>query len=83
VLAEVLQHVNQCIPHLTRGAQHARVIPVRPHGPAAADRAIDGAGHADGETLEPAHEGRVAVSFDEEVQVVELHAELEQAEAPP
>ena len=49
------------------------MIPIREDPPAAAERAIDRTGDADGEPLEPADELRGRVGLYQQMQVVTLH----------
>jgi hypothetical protein len=54
------------------------MIPVGPHRPTPAERAIDRLGNPDGETLNTAAQsGRFC--FDEKMDVISLDAEVEQA----
>jgi hypothetical protein len=52
----VVDHVGQRIPHLARCAERARVIPVVPDGPTAAERAVDGPGDTHREPLDAERE---------------------------
>jgi hypothetical protein len=83
VLSPVVQHVDQRIPHLSRRAELAGVIPISPHGTAAAQQAVDGASQPDRQALNAADEARVRISLDEQVHVVGLHTEVHNAEASP
>ena len=75
------EHVHERVTHLARRSQHAGVIAVRPHRSVPAERPIDGACNANGEALYAASELRCSLRFDEEMHVVRLHAELDDAEA--
>jgi hypothetical protein len=57
------------------------MVPIGPHGASAAERRVDSLGEADRESLEARTQRRVRVGFDEDVNVVGLHAEVEQSEA--
>jgi hypothetical protein len=77
VLPPVLEHVDQGITNLARRGERSRMIPVRPHLPTPAERAIDRLGNPDSETLNTAAQsGRFC--FDEEMDVISLDAEVEQ-----
>ena len=57
------------------------MVPFRPHAAAAVQRAIDGARHAHRETCRtPTKRGLVA-GFDDEVNVMDLHGKVHDAEA--
>jgi len=78
VLPPVLENVDQGMTDLTRRRERPRMIPVRPHIPTPAERAIDRLGNPDGETLNTAAQsGRFC--FDEKMDVVSLDAEVEEA----
>jgi len=75
----VLEDVHEGIANLTRRTENTRMIPVRPNSAAPGEDAVDGPSHANGQTLETAHEGRVSVSLDDEMHVIRLHAEVQEA----
>ena len=78
MLAEVVQHVDQRIPHLSWRGEGTRVIAVAKDATLSPEDAIGGLGDADGEPLDAAGEGSGAVGFDQQVHVIGLHAELRQ-----
>jgi len=57
------------------------VITVTPHAAPAAENPVDGLRKADGEPLEGARERAVLCNLDEEMDVIALHGELQDAEA--
>lgn len=57
------------------------MVPVAPDRASTAERTVDGSSDPDGGPLEAAHEPRVPFGFDEEVKVVGLDAEVEEAKA--
>ena len=64
---------------LARRRERARMIPVSPHLPATAERAIDGLGNSDREALKTTAQSE-RLCFDEEVDVVALDAEVQHPE---
>jgi hypothetical protein len=46
---EVVQHVDERVPHFPRRTQQAGVIPVTPHAATTAERAVNGFRHTDRE----------------------------------
>ena len=80
MFSEVLQHVDQRVPDLARGRERAGMIAVVPDLSAAAEQAIDRLRHANDESLDAAAERGAAVGFEEQVHVIVLHAEVENAE---
>jgi len=79
MFSKVLQHVDECVTHLARCRERPRVISAGPHIPAPSEHAVDGLRDADSEALKPSLERGVSIAFDEQMDVVGLHAELEQA----
>lgn len=57
------------------------MVAIRPHASAASERAIDGLGDADEETLEAARKARRSIRLDEQMHVVTLHAEMNDPES--
>lgn len=80
VLEPVLQTVDERVAHLARCAQPVRVIAIRPHASVPPEDAVDGLGHAHRESLASAGETAGAVGFDEQMNVIGLNAEVQQAE---
>jgi hypothetical protein len=66
--------------HRARCREGARVIPTVPDSTAAAERAVDGTRDANRKTADARNEGAPVLCFREEMDVVGLHAELDDAE---
>jgi hypothetical protein len=81
VLAEVVQHVHEGIPYLARRAEHAGVISVAPDSATPPEHPIHGFRDADCEPTDTALEARRLVCFDQEMQVVNLNAEVQDAKS--
>jgi hypothetical protein len=79
MLAPIVEHVDERIAYFARRAEQASVEAIRPHATMACERGVDGLGDANGESLDPTRESRGRVRFDEQVDVVVLNAELENA----
>jgi hypothetical protein len=54
-----------------------------PHAPVTADNAVDGTGHANGETLYAAREPRRCICLHQQVEMIGLNAEVEETEGTP
>ena len=81
VFPEIHQHVHERVPHRSRGGEWAGVIAILPHAAVPPEGAVDRPCYADGEAAKaPAERPRI-VGLDDEMQVIVLHAELEDAEA--
>jgi hypothetical protein len=76
MFAEILQDVHQSVPDLARRDERSRMKTICPDLAATAERAIDGLGDANGESLHAATERDEAVAFDEQMDVIALHAEM-------
>ena len=83
VLPPVLEDVDDCVPYLARSRERSCVISVRPYSPVAAKHAIDRFGDANGEALNAAPQANVSIRFEEEVDVIALNAEVDDAEPLP
>lgn len=81
MLPAVLQDVNERMTDLPRCREGAGMVPIAPHLSVAAKGAIDCLRHANGEALDAATQSRVSVRFDEDVDMIALHAELQKPEA--
>jgi hypothetical protein len=81
MLAEVEEHVNKAPAYLARCGQRVGVVAVVPDRAPASAGAIDRAGTSNGEALQSAGEGERSVGFGNEVEVVGLDGEVDQAEA--
>jgi hypothetical protein len=80
VLSEVLEDVDQGVPDLARPSEQVRVIPTIPHASTPPQDAVDGAGHANGEALHTAHEPPRRVRLHQQMQMIGLNAEMQEAE---
>jgi len=65
--------------HLARRCEHPRVISHGPHIPPPSEQAVDGFRDANRQSLKASLERDVSVAFDEQMDVIRLHAELELA----
>ena len=72
---------DERIAHLTRCPEHACVVPISPHASCAPERAVDGSCYPDRKSLDTSLEPRRLVRFRQQVQMILLHAEMENAEA--
>ena len=79
MFSKVLQHVDECMTHLARRCEHPRVISPGPHIAPPSKQVIDGLRDADRQSLEASLERDVSIAFHEQMDVIRLHAELEQA----
>lgn len=79
MLSKVEEHVDQGQAHLTRRAQGVGVVALVPDGAAATAGAVDGLGAANGEALQAAHKRLGVVGLDDQVDVVGLDREVNQA----
>ena len=80
MLAEVLQDIDQGVPDLARRAEHVGMVSPLPNTPAPPQHAVDRTGHPNGQTLHTAHEPRRRVCLHQQMQMIGLHAVLEEAE---
>lgn len=81
VLARVAQHVAQRVPHLAWRTQDAVLVAVDEDTAPAPPEPVQSAGHADREPLQAARQGGPAGAFDDQVQMIRLHAVVHQAKA--
>ena len=81
VFPEIHQHVHERVAHRPRGGERSDVIPTLPHGAAATEGAVNRPRHADGEAAKAAAERPRVVGLDDQMYVIVLHAEVEDAEA--
>jgi hypothetical protein len=79
VLSVVEQHVDQSRAHLARCPERMRVIPVVPDPPAPVDCEVDRPRTTPREALDPRSEGIVPVRLDEEMQMILLNGEVDDA----
>jgi hypothetical protein len=80
VLAGVEEHVGQRVANLARRTKIAAMIAIRPDATAAAGGTIQGTRGADHETAHAGREGGLVAGLDDEVQVVSLDREVDEAE---
>jgi hypothetical protein len=80
MLPPVVEHVDERVAHLAWSTKEPGVKTIHPDASVATERTVDGFGDADGESLEPAGESHGRVRFDEQVQMVPLDAEVNNAE---
>jgi len=81
VLPDILQDVNECVADLEGRLQRAGMKSIRPNLSAPAERTVDRLGDADGEPLDTTAEGDEPVAFDEQMDVIALHAEVHDPES--
>jgi hypothetical protein len=79
VVLEVAEDVVDRVTDLGWSAEGARVVAVGEHAATAVGGAVDAFGDADGEALEATREGELVVRLDDEVNVVGLHGEFDEA----
>jgi hypothetical protein len=79
----VLQDVDERKTHFARGCERPRVIAVPPHRPPPAESAVHRTREPDREALNAPRERAAIVRFEDEMDVVRLDGELEDAEALP
>src|ERR1043166_5502537 len=80
MLLPILHDVDVRSPHFARSAEASRVVPVAEDLPAATEGAIDRSRHPNDETLYPTPEIERAVGFQQQMQMVHLHAEVQDSE---
>jgi len=76
VFPDIHQDVDQRVSNRPRRRQHARVIPIPPHGAVSAECAVDCPCNADGEPAETSPEALPIVGLDDQMQVIVLHTEM-------
>ena len=81
VLPKVREHVDEGIPHFARGPQCSPVPPIGPQGPAPRQKVVHVTSDSDGNTANTTRKGTFVRGFDDQVQVIALHGELQDAEA--
>jgi hypothetical protein len=79
VLASVEEYVGQGVADLARGAELAAVVAVRPDRATATGGTVEGAGGADHEAAHARGESGLVAGLGNEVQVVSLDGEVNQA----
>jgi hypothetical protein len=81
VLRPVLEHVKKGGPSLSRGAQLMGMVPIREDAAVSAQGPVHCARHAHRQTLHPAREGTRVTGFDDEMQMVRLDGEVNDAKS--
>ena len=81
VLLEIVQHVDERVAHFTRRPQQPGVVSVPPHRAAAPAEPVHEAGYPDGQPAHTTLEPRRPIRFDQQVQMILLDAELQNAKA--
>jgi hypothetical protein len=82
MLARIAQDVAQRVPHLARRAEDVVVIAIGEDAPPAPPQTVERARHPHRKPLDSSRKGRPAAAFDEQVQMIRLHAEVHEPEAP-
>ena len=80
VLAPVLEHIDERVPHFSRCSEPTCVVPVAPYRAAPPERTVHCLRHTDGESLHPRPEASGGVSLHEKMDVVRLDAEVQESE---
>jgi len=81
VLTKIREHVEQRVPHLSRGLELVAVPAIGPERTAATEKAVHVKRNADGNAADSAGQGSLVARFDDEVNVVPLHRKMEDPEA--
>jgi hypothetical protein len=77
VLFPVHEHVNDSMSDLTRRFESARMISIAPDAPSPPIRAVHRPCEANGRSHQPSGERHFVVGFDEQVDVIGLHGEVD------
>jgi hypothetical protein len=80
VLAKIEEDVTQAAARFGGRAERARVIATAPEAAASADGTIHGLGATNGQALQAPHEGDRMITLDDEVNVIGLNGEVDDAE---
>jgi hypothetical protein len=81
VLLPVLEDVEQRRARFTRRPQHAGVVLAAPDAASAPERTIQRLGRPDLEARDPTRKGLLVVGFDDDVYVIHLNREMDDAKA--
>jgi hypothetical protein len=73
MLPEIHQDVYESMTHGPRGRERARMIPIIPEPPAAAENAVHRAGQTDGKAADSAGERMTILGLGDEVDVIVLN----------
>jgi hypothetical protein len=82
VLFVIEKNVHQRISHFARGFQCMSMIPIAPDAPSRSQEPIDVTGDADGKPFHPSRQAPSVIRLDEKVDVIRLHAEVDDANEP-
>jgi len=82
MLAAVHQYVDQRVAHRPGRGERTSVIAILPDGTPAVERAVHGPRYADGEAPDAAGERPPVVRLGDQMQMIILDAEVQEAEAP-
>jgi hypothetical protein len=80
MFAEVEEHIDESSTSLARRGERAGVVALGPHWTSSANGAIYGARRADGEALDAADESEPFVGLDDQMDVIGLDREVNDAE---
>jgi len=80
MLPPILKYIDQRVAHLARRAEGARVVPICPYPTMATEDTVQTLCDPDGEPLKPARQCMAVHRFDDEMDVVVLNRELENAQ---
>src|SRR2546425_115236 len=80
MLAAVHQYVDQHVAHRSRGGERPGMISIPPDGTPPIERAVHRPRHADGQAPEAAAERQRIIRLDDQMQVIVLDAEVQEAE---
>jgi hypothetical protein len=80
VFAEVVEHIDERVPHFAGRREEARMEAISPDATVSVKRTVDRLGDPDCESLDPAREASRVVSFHQQVQMISLNAELQNTE---
>ena len=83
VLAPIHQHIDEPIAHFARRAERPRMESAAPHGAPPTERAVECAREPYQKAHHSARKGRRVVSFDNQVNVIGLNRELDDAKPRP
>ena len=83
VVLMVVDHVDDRIANLARRSQRTLMVAVANDVASRPEPVVDVAAHPDGEAAEASGQGAAIAGLDDEVQVIGLHAEVEDAERRP
>lgn len=83
MLARVPQDVRECVSSLARRPQHARVESIREHAPRSTANPVEAASDPNAERAHAPRQCRRVARFDDQVNVIRQHRDLDDAHAEP